>query len=76
MNTERRTRLKELHNRITQLGGELDNLRDEEQEAFDSMPESLQTGARGEKIEDGLGELANSVSSLDDAASALEDFFS
>ena len=75
MNAERRTRLKELHDRITQLGGELDNLRDEEQEAFDNMPESLQSGSRGEKAEEGLQSMSDSIGSLEDAASALEDLF-
>lgn len=62
--------LAEIESIISQLAdirGELEFLRDEEQEYFDNMPESFQSGEKGTTAED-------AISALDMAISYIEDF--
>ena len=88
MNNERRKQLKAI---AKQLGTIADNLEDQqilleqvyddESEAFDNMPESLQESDRGIEMEEGIGTLeeqkdglANMVDDLREMISALQDF--
>lgn len=66
MNKERRKELEAIAALLSDAKGRLEAVRDEEQEAFDNMPEGLQQGERGQAMEE-------AVSTLEDAASALED---
>lgn len=65
MNQERRKRLEEAAAKLAEAREIIEAVRDEEQDAFDNMPESLQGGERGEKME-------NAASLLDDLAGDLE----
>lgn len=60
-------RLTELAAEISDLRDTVETIRDEEQEYLDNMPESIQSGERGQNAE-------AAISELDDALSALEDF--
>lgn len=60
-------RLTELAAEISDLRDTVETIRDEEQEYFDNMPESIQSGERGQNAE-------AAISELDDALSVLEDF--
>ena len=88
MNNERRKQLKAI---AKQLGTIADNLEDQqilleqvyddESEAFDNMPESLQESDRGIEMEEGIGTLAeqkddmtNMVDDLRTIISTLQDF--
>lgn len=88
MNNERRKQLKAI---AKQLGTIADNLEDQqilleqiyddESEAFDNMPESLQQSDRGIEMEEGIGtleeqkdDLANMADNLHEIISALQDF--
>ena len=51
----------------------LETARDEEQEYFDSMPESLQGGDKGQEAEIAVGILDDVVSMLDDALASVGD---
>ena len=59
-------KLDALHDLVSEIQESIDTLRDDEQEAFDNMPESLQQSSRGCASEE-------AVSSLSDASSMLED---
>lgn len=73
MNNERRKRLDEIKERISSIMNELtgdiedqlQSIRDEEQEYYDNMPESIQNGERGERTQ-------QVIDSLDEAISDLE----
>lgn len=74
MNNDRRkqieaakARLAEAMEIISEVRGDLETIRDDEQDYFDNMPESLQGGEKGERAE-------AAVSALEDVISALEDF--
>lgn len=43
----------------------LEEVKEEEQEAFDNMPESLQGSERGEEMEGFIGDLENAADDLD-----------
>lgn len=88
MNNERRKQLKAI---AKQLGTIADNLEDQqilleqvyddESEAFDNMPESLQESDRGIEMEEGIGtleeqkdDLANMANDLREMIYTLQDF--
>jgi predicted nucleic acid-binding Zn-ribbon protein len=93
MNKTRRKALNALQDRLTALNlddvlsevkdirEELETLRDEEQESFDNLPESLQSGERGQDMEAAITSMDSAmekIESLADAAdeSASEEFVS
>jgi len=51
MNNARRKAIKKIAEQLDILKSEFEALKDEEQEAFDNMPESLQSSERGEHME-------------------------
>ena len=59
MNEERRKRLRAARD-------EIEAVKEEEQEAYDNLPESLQTGERGDAME-------NNISMLDEAIGSLNE---
>jgi len=86
MNADRRKRIEKLTVEVREkLAGLIDDIRneaesikDEEQEAFDNLPESLQSGEKGDAMQESISRLEDAVSSiesiyLDEIASALED---
>lgn len=75
MNAERRKKLEAIKERLTilmgeasSLGDELAELRDEEQEYFDNMPEGLQGGDKGEKAQAAIDAMENVTGLLEDFA--------
>lgn len=50
----------------------IDSLREEEQEAFDNMPEGLQQSERGQATEEAVGHLDEALSAIEDAVSQIE----
>lgn len=87
MNNERRKkivgiidRLNKVKEEINDLRSEVSSLQDEEQDAYDNLPESMQDGDRGTAIQDAINELESayeaimedSMIDLDEAISQLE----
>lgn len=73
MNNDRRTRITEAMEHLSLARETLEAVRDEEQEAYENLAESLQEGERGQKMEDALDTLDTVVSDLEDMESSLED---
>lgn len=74
MNNIRRKQLRHISEKLSELLSELEVLRDEEQEYYDNMPESLTESERGQKsyeaisnLDDAYGSLEESLSSIDNA---------
>ena len=65
MNKARRMRLIAVQSKLSDLKAEIEQICDEEQEAYDNLPEGLQDSERGVSMESAIEE-------LDDAASDLE----
>lgn len=51
---------------LADIRGELETLRDEEQEAYDNMPESLQAGERGDHSQGAISYLESAISYIED----------
>ncbi len=75
MNAQRRKKLEILKERLTilmgeasSLGDDLAELRNEEQDYFDNMPESLQGGDKGQKAEEAISAMEIVVGKLEEFA--------
>lgn len=74
MNAARRKQIAALNERLqaligqaTDLRDELETIRDEEQDYYDAMPESLQGGEKGEKAQE-------AVSAIEEVLDAVSEF--
>lgn len=65
MNAKRRKELEKVIELIEDAKNKLEALKDEEQEAFDNMPESLQYSEKGERMEEIISNLDDSLSDLE-----------
>ena len=73
MNAQRRKQLNKIRESLDCLIVELDQVKDDEEEAYENMPESLQESERGQlmyenvdKLEDIVNELQNQLGELED----------
>jgi hypothetical protein len=73
MNRDRRDRIAKLTDTLGELQSELESLAEEEREAFDNMPESLQSSDRGQAAETASDALDSAVSSLTDLIDYLNE---
>lgn len=65
MNKARRKRLAELVELLEDIKAELGYVRDDEQEAFDNPPESIQMSERGEAMETAISTMDDQVDAID-----------
>lgn len=65
MNEDRRKTLAKLQDRVNEIRSELETVISEEQEYYDNMPESFQSGEKGEKAQ-------AAISAMEDAINELE----
>ena len=71
MNKSRRDELSAIGERITACVIDLEAVRDEEQEAYDNMPESLQRGDQGSAAEGTICALEEALNHLYDASNNI-----
>lgn len=74
MNNAQRKRMKEASDSLSNAIAIIEEVRDEEQEKLDNMPESLQMSSRYDEMEAGIDSLEDIISSLEDAEAALSEF--
>lgn len=72
MNNIRRKLIKMELEKIETILSNLEYIKDDEEDAFDNMPESLQCSERGETSQDAIDSLDNAISSLEDALEELQ----
>jgi hypothetical protein len=72
MNKDRREKLRVIAEKISDLKGEIEELKDEEQDAFDNMPEGLQQAERGVAMEAVVDMLDDAMNDMDSVITALE----
>lgn len=72
MNKSRRKALEAISAKVRELHDELDTLREEEQEYFDNMPESLQDGEKGDAAQVAIDAMEEAMTALEEAASQLD----
>jgi hypothetical protein len=72
MNDKRRKELAAIKSQVEELASRVEAVRDDEQDALNNMPESLQDAANGEKSRDAVSALEDAITSLENAATELE----
>ena len=71
MNAERRKKLEKLNEEVRDILGRVEELKDEEQEYYDNMPESFQGGEKGENAEAAISSMEEAISGLETATDEL-----
>lgn len=73
MNKQRRKNLENIIDHLDALRITLEELRDEEQEAFDALPEGFQTTERREAMEAAISSMEEALDNIDYAISSIEE---
>ncbi len=73
MNKQRRKRLEEASKLIAQAQGIIEEVKDEEQEAHDNLPESIQYGEKGQQMEEYIDMLDEAYGQCDDLMSVIDE---
>lgn len=71
MNKKRRKEIENLLESISETKAKLQDLLDEEQQAFDNMPESIQESERGEEMQEIIEYMEAAIDSLEEATESL-----
>lgn len=72
MNNERRKRISEVIEKLHDLKADIFMLQDEEQEAFDNMPDNIRDSDKGQLMEAAIDDLTTSGDAIDEAIDTLE----
>lgn len=73
MNKERRKQLEEAIAKLEDAKSLIESVRDEEQDAFDNMPEGLQSGERGERMEAAISQMDDAISEIESSVDSLNE---
>lgn len=73
MNKQRRNRLQKVIDQPEELKEEVSSICEEEQEAYDNMPESLKDGERGSQMYDNISTLEDQESNFDELIENLQE---
>ena len=73
MNKARRKAIEEIIDQLGTLKEQIESVCEEEQEAYDNLPESIQYSERGEAMSEAASDLEDAASSIDDLMSTLQD---
>ena len=73
MKKDRWKRLEGIYEKLIEIYEELDAIIDEEQEAYDNMPESLQDSEKGERMYEGIDSLESAKDDINNAATTIEE---
>lgn len=73
MNKERRKAIDAVINELADLRSRVETLQQDEQDAFDNMPEGLQASERGQACENAASRLEDALTAFDEIDSALNE---
>ena len=73
MNKQRRNRLQKVIDKLEELKEEVSSICEEEQDAYDNMPKSLQDGERGSQMYENISTLEYQECNLDDLIDNLQE---
>jgi hypothetical protein len=74
MNKQRRQDLDDVTDLLQEACARLEEIKEEESEAFDNLPESLQYSSRGEAMEDAMYRMDLLISDIEDVIANVEKF--
>jgi len=61
----------DINDKFEDLRSELETIKDEEEEAYNNLPESMQNGDKGEAMQAAIDSLDNAIQALSDIDEAL-----
>lgn len=73
MNKARRKRIENIISKLEDLSAEIEEVMNEEQEAYGNLPESIQCSEKGENMEEYIASLDDAMNYVSDAISSLEE---
>lgn len=73
MNKQRRSILSKVIGELQNALSQLETIQEEESEAFDNMPEGLQSSSKGSQIEENIDVLEAAVSNIEDVIDSLSE---
>lgn len=73
MNKDRRKRLEALSDKLAEVIHEISCIKDEENEAYDNLPESLQDGEKGSTMSENVDELETIESDLESSLDSINE---
>ena len=73
MNKERRKAIQEVMEELETLKSKIEEIQNDEQEAYDNLPESLQYSERGEAMESAIENLESAYNEIDSIIDNLEE---
>lgn len=73
MNKERRNKIAKIISDIENIKSNLQNVLNDEEFAFDNMPENLQSSMRGEESEEAIECMNEAIDALDEAIDQLNE---
>ena len=73
MNKQRREELLKVKTVLESLGTALERIKDDEEFAYDNMPENLQYSMRGEESQDAINSLDEAIDNLNESISCIEE---
>jgi hypothetical protein len=73
MNADRRKKLQEAVGTLATAKLYIEECRDEEQEAFNNLPDGFKEGEQGQKLEENIGELDDAMNEIDAVSEKLEE---
>lgn len=73
MNAQRRKAISKLIEKIEGIQQDIEMYKDEEEECYYNLPDSIQESERGETMQDAISQLDDAYNSLDDVISYLEE---
>lgn len=65
MNRDRRNRIERIKEQVETLKDQLEGILDEEETAFDNLPDSLQSGDRGQSMEEAMNNIETAVGTME-----------
>lgn len=72
MNNTRRSQITDIMENLSSLQTSIEELLEEEQEAFDNLPDGIQDSERGEAIQAAIDNLEEAVSNCEELLNNLE----
>ncbi len=73
MNSNRRKQIEKIFEKLSELSEQIEAIKDDEQEAFDNIPESLKDGERAQESEASIDLLDEAMESCDSAMNLLSE---
>lgn len=71
MNKARRISITKIADSLQALKSDVESIQSEEQDAYDNLPESIQDGERGDRMQEAIDNLDDALNLIDEAVTSL-----